>query len=158
MTDDIDKRIIVPKLPPVILETFKELGEKLGQIDIDPTFWDPKKPWWTENKNNHVVLTMYNYYMEFEKDDDIKQLMGPFLRMMVYLYVTNPAWRARMIWMTFFLDAYISDRQFVEKTTDRMCLESWADPRKWAEHIADGTLPMPELIYATYTDPNKVIR
>jgi hypothetical protein len=151
-------KITIPKLPAEVIEKFKSIGVILESVTIDPSFWNPNQPWWTTNKNNHVMFVIVSYYERFEKDDEIRAWILPLLRVMAYLYVTNPAYRARMIWMTFFLDAYIADRQFINNTGDRIILEDWADPRKWAEHLADGTLPKPELIMVEPTDPNKVIR
>lgn len=154
MTD----KVKVTQLPPEVVSKLKCIGDELGSITIDPTFWDPSKPWWTTNKSNHVVLMIVQYYSNFEQDEEIKAFVLPLVKLMAWLFVNHAAYRARLVWLIFFFDAYIADRQFQAQTGDVMMLETWADPRKWAQHLKDGTMEPPELIMCKPRDPNEVVR
>jgi len=154
----MDKQVSVPQLPAGVQEKLGEIGAIMRGINIAPDFFDESKPWWTQNTNNHVMLMFRHYYRSFERDPEIQVWLSPLIDVMCWMFVNNPAYRARMLWMTFFLDAYIADKQFIDEHKMRMILETWADPRKWGDHLATRTMPVPEVLYAQVRNPDEVVR
>ena len=104
------------------------------------------------------MLMIVRYYEEFEKDQSIRVWILPLFKLLTYLYVTNAPYRQRIVWITFFLDAYIADRQFSEQTGDRVAFEDWADPREWCKHLGDSTVDMPKVILTEFRNPTEEVR
>jgi len=120
---------------PVLKERMLVVGKMCESVEIAPEIWEETNPIW-QNSNNHVMLMLRTYYWKHEKDDEFKQSFGRLLDKMVWLYVSFPEWRARIGWMSWFLNLYIIDKQIQKEAGIGMQPEVWNDPRKWilAEH------------------------
>ena len=106
------------------------VGDVIRSVEIDQEFWDPKNPMW-QNTNNHAMLMLRTYYYNHEFDDEFKHVFGGMIDGMVWLYVTHPEWRARLGWITWFLQMYVLDRQIIQEDGVQIHHEVWNDPRKW---------------------------
>ena len=128
---------------PEVKERMLAIGELIKTVEIPEEFWDAKAPHW-QNTNNHVWLIMRSTYVRMETDEEIRTLFLPVLEKQIWLFVTHPEWRARISWMTWFLQLYVFDKQFAKETgvdtTLRYSPEIWTDPRKWG--LAEQVGPM----------------
>lgn len=118
------------KMDEQLKQRVLQVGQMLTTVEIGPEFWDHSNPVW-QNTNNHVFLIMRHTYQQVEYDDEFKQTFGAVLDKMVWLFVTHPEWRARISWMTWFVQLYVFDKQMVKESL-RMSPEVWTDPRHWA--------------------------
>jgi len=112
-----------------------EIGMLLESVAIGPEFWDPDQPYW-QNTNNHVMLSLRGVYQRHEYDEEMKKIFGGMLDKMVWVFVNYPEFRARISWMTWFMQMYVIDKQFAKENAVIMKPEIWTDPRQWK--LADG--------------------
>ena len=134
-------------IQPELKHALTMIAANVGAIQIDPEFWDPAQPYY-QVPNNHTMLMLRTYYQSSEQDEEFKQIYGPILDLIIWLYVTYPEWRARIGWATWFLQLYVIDKQYA-KIQDELPPEMrgkwepeiWTDPRKWI--LASGYQGLP---------------
>ena len=112
-----------------------QFGPMVASIQIDESFWDPAQPYY-QVPNNHTMLMLRNLYHSSEYDDEFKATFGKFLDFAVWMYITFPEWRARLGWITWFLQMYVVDKQLYKEPLPpgwegQYDPEVWTDPRKW---------------------------
>jgi hypothetical protein len=120
----------VMNIDAVLKERALMVGQMLSTVEVDSEFWNEKNPIW-QVPNNHVMLMMRTVYWNCETDEEFKKVLGPVIDKMVWLYISFPEWRARVGWMTWFLQLYVMDKQFQHETGAQYLPEHWNDPRKW---------------------------
>jgi hypothetical protein len=106
------------------------LGDVASKLEIDPEFWAPGNPLW-QSTNNHVMLMLRQYYWDNEPDDEFKKSFGVVLDKIVWLFVSDAEWRARLGWVFWFVNLYILDKQVQAEMECKFVPEFWNDPRKW---------------------------